>query len=64
MNRKLHIVVKPFQVHGESGWLRTVKENEHLFAEIPLGKDKVVVELDNRQVWAYRSEFVASTKPT
>jgi hypothetical protein len=34
-----------------------MKKDEHLSAETPLGRDKVVVYLDNLQFWAYRSAF-------
>ena len=64
MKRDHYIVVRPFKVYEEEGdSSRTMKKDEHLWAEIPLGEDTVVVYLDTLPFWAYRTESDASTVP-
>jgi hypothetical protein len=61
--RRIYVVVSPFKVCGEDGNSRTVRKDEYISAEAPLGRDQVVVYLDNLEFSADRSEFDASTLP-
>lgn len=40
-----------------------MKKDEELWADTSLGKDKVIVYLDNVEFWAYRNAFDVSTRP-
>ena len=61
--RRIYVVVSPFKVYGEEGDSRTMRKDDNLSAETPLGRDQVVVYLDNLEFRAERSEFDASTLP-
>jgi hypothetical protein len=50
-------------VYREDFGSRTMRPNEELWAETPLGNDRVTVYLDNVEFWARRKEFDASTRP-
>lgn len=63
MHRNRYVLVSSLKVNGEEGYSRTMKKDEHLWAETPLGKDKVVVFLDTVPYWAYRTEFDDATRP-
>jgi hypothetical protein len=62
MKRDHYVVISPFKVYeAEGDSSRTMKKDEHLWAEMPLGEETVVVYLDTLPLWAYRMEFDAST---
>jgi hypothetical protein len=64
MKRDHYVVVGPFKVYEEEGnSSRTMKKDEHLWVEMPLGEGTVMVYLDTLPFWAYRIDFDASTVP-
>lgn len=63
MGRRLYTVVAPLTVNREGfGQQRTMKPNEQLWVETPLGREWVVVYLDNVEFRARRSEFDTATQ--
>ncbi len=63
MARRRYVIVAPLKVYREGGGSRTMKEGEGVWAETPLGKDRVTVYLDNIEFWTYRKAFDGSTRP-
>jgi len=63
MARRRCVVVGPLKVYREGSGSRTMKPNEELWVETPLGNDKVTVYLDNVEFWAYRKAFDAAIRP-
>lgn len=63
MARRRCVVVDPVKVHREGVGSRTMKPNEELWVETPLGDDRVTVYLDNVEFWADRSAFDAAVRP-
>ena len=62
MSRRLYSVVAPLVVHREGFGQRTMKPNEQLWVDMPLGNEWVVVYLDNVEFLVGRSEFDAATQ--
>jgi hypothetical protein len=63
MARRRFVVVRPLRIFREGGATRTMKEDEEVWAETPIGKERVILYLDNVEFWTYRNAFDASTRP-
>jgi hypothetical protein len=63
MARRRFVVERPLEVFGERGGSRKINPYGELWGEVPLGKDNVVVYLDNVAFWCHRDAFDAAARP-